>query len=464
MITAEDIIRLATNGESYKVDLKASVPSKVRELAEEVCSFANADGGYILIGIDNQNNIKGTAIDNNKRSAIQDTINSISPSISCESYSVNVDGKNVWVIEVPRGKDRPYIYGGSVYVRQGANAQVLRTRDEMMAFFRECNSIHFDEKPTKFVDMEEELDKENFSLFCEKANISESVGEKQILTNLEAFDKESGLPKAGAVMFFCEHPEKHYAQSWVHCVRFLGKTRVNILDNKHFKGTLHSQYTQALNWLKERLETRIIINDGGPHKEVLELPEDALREALINALCHRDYYEDGAVTMVEVYDDRVVITNPGGLLPEVAEDFGHKSLSRNPFICAMFTRMQLVEKIGSGIKRMRDLMRENNLPEPIFDNKKFFNITFMRGMRNENGNGENIGENFDENKYLGVLTDRQCVILREIYRDESSTATSLARTLAMAQRTVEREISYLRKNGYIDKIGPQNKGRWIILK
>lgn len=360
------------------------------------------------------------------------------------------------MIEVPRGKDRPYIYGGSVYVRQGANAQVLRTRDEMMAFFRECNSIHFDEKPTKFVDMVEELDKENFSLFCQKANISESVGVKQILTNLDAFDKESGLPKAGTVMFFCEHPEKHYAQSWVHCVRFLGKTRVNILDNKHFKGTLHSQYIQALNWLKERLETRIIINDGGPHKEVLELPEDALREALINALCHRDYYEDGAVTMVEVYDDRVVITNPGGLLPEVAEDFGHKSLSRNPFIFSMFTRMQLVEKIGSGIKRMRDLMRENNLPEPIFDNKRFFNITFIR----DNKNVRNDVCNSDTEQ----LTERQRLILDLVKKEPTLSAAKMSVMMSVNKKTIERDIIKLKSLGFIERDGSNAKGRWIILK
>jgi ATP-dependent DNA helicase RecG len=90
MITAEDIKRMAEQGESYYVDFKASVPPKVRDLTEEVCSFANAAGGYVLIGVDDHGNIKGASIDNSKRSAIQDSIGEVSPALHCELYSVDV--------------------------------------------------------------------------------------------------------------------------------------------------------------------------------------------------------------------------------------------------------------------------------------------------------------------------------------------------------------------------------------
>ena len=117
MITAEDIKRMAERGETYNVDFKVLVPQKVRDITEEVCSFANAAGGYILIGIDDYGIVKGTTIDNSKRSAIQGSIGEISPALHCEIYPVDVEGKEVWVVEVPAGRQVPYFFGGCVFVR-----------------------------------------------------------------------------------------------------------------------------------------------------------------------------------------------------------------------------------------------------------------------------------------------------------------------------------------------------------
>lgn len=95
MLTASQIQEMVKGGEGYNVDFKRSVPSKVKEISDEVAGFANAAGGYVLIGVDNDNQIIGAEIDNNKRSAIQDTIGEISPSLKCELYPVDVNGKKV---------------------------------------------------------------------------------------------------------------------------------------------------------------------------------------------------------------------------------------------------------------------------------------------------------------------------------------------------------------------------------
>lgn len=103
--------------------------------------------------------------------------------------------------------------------------------------------------------------------------------------------------------------------------------------------------------------------DGfNPRIEKWEIPLDAIKEALTNSLCHRDYFDTAANIMVELYEDRLEISNPGGLLPIVARNFGHMSKSCNPKIFEFFTRMDLVEKVGSGIPRMADLMNKAELP------------------------------------------------------------------------------------------------------
>ena len=106
MITADRIQYLIRQGEGYKVDFKSAVPAKVRELSEEVCSFANAGGGFIFIGVDDKGKIIGCNITNSKRSAISDTITEISPQIDFEMYSADIEGKTVWVIDIPAGKDK----------------------------------------------------------------------------------------------------------------------------------------------------------------------------------------------------------------------------------------------------------------------------------------------------------------------------------------------------------------------
>ena len=107
MQTTAYIQQLIRQGEGPQVEFKVRVPSKVRELTEEVCAFANADGGYALIGIDDKGKTVGANLDNQARSAIQGSISEISPALKVEMYAVTLECLFVWVIDVPSGKDKP---------------------------------------------------------------------------------------------------------------------------------------------------------------------------------------------------------------------------------------------------------------------------------------------------------------------------------------------------------------------
>ena len=379
MITAEDIKRMAKRGETYTVDFKVAVPQKVRDITEEVCSFANAAGGCVLIGIDDHGVIKGATIDNAKRSAIQGSIGEISPALHCDLYPVDVDGKEVWVVEVPAGRQLPYFFGGSVFVREGANSQKLTNVEEIRELFQQAEKIYYDSIPNKKYNIYENLDSGMLKAFRREAHISNNVDDEQLLENLQAFT-ESGEVKRGAILFFAKHPEELLFHAVVRCTQFKGTDKLHIIDDKTFGGTLVSQYEQSLSWIQSKLNLEYEIKGTGARTEKWELPLDVFREALINALAHRDYYEQGAFTCVEVYDDRIEITNPGGLLPIVAKHFGRKSLSRNPYIFSLFMRMNLVEHVGSGIARMKELMLNAGLPEPQYETEGMFNIILYRSQ------------------------------------------------------------------------------------
>ena len=383
MLNTETIQSLIDSGEGYNVEFKVRVPSKVRELTEEICAFANADGGYLLIGVDDNGQVVDTNLENDKRSAIQGSISEISPALHCELYSVNLVNKTVWVIDVPSGKDKPYIFSGSIYVREGANSQKLRTAEEMRSFFQECNKIFFDHIPCHWFNIYMDADEQMIKDFRTEAKLSPSTPDKQIFENLELFT-ENGTAKNGAAMFFGKQPERKFPHAVTRCVLFKGTNKVYIIDDKTFGGSLYQQYLQAMSWLESKLQVAYKIEGAGPREEIWEIPLTVFKEAIINALSHRDYYEQGASIMIEMFDDRVEISNPGGLLPVVAKDFGHKSMTRNPLIFGLFTRMHLVERVASGIPRMQEAMREANLPEPEFHTEGMFTAVFKRGISIKN--------------------------------------------------------------------------------
>lgn len=113
-------------------------------------------------------------------------------------------------------------------------------------------------------------------------------------------------------------------------------------------------------------------------EEIWEIPIEVFKEAILNALSHRDYYEKGGEILISVFDDRVEIANPGGLLPAVAKSFGLLSLSRNPAVFGLFTRMHVVEHVGSGIRRMKEAMEKANLPLPQYTTEDAYIFAVQR--------------------------------------------------------------------------------------
>ena len=118
MLDTENLQSLINSGEGYNVEFKVRVPSKVRELTEEICAFANEDGRYLLIGVDDNGKVIGTTLENDKQSAIHDSTSEIFPVLHCKIYAANIGDKTVWVIDVQSGEDKPYIFSGSILIRK----------------------------------------------------------------------------------------------------------------------------------------------------------------------------------------------------------------------------------------------------------------------------------------------------------------------------------------------------------
>lgn len=452
MITDKDIKSIAASGEGYNAEFKVRLPKKIKEVTEEICAFANASGGTLLIGVDDDNVIQGCTIDNAKRSAIHNSIREIKPSLNCDIYPVDVNGKEVWVIEVPSGTQKPYALSGAIYVRIGPNTQKVTEIEEMRDFFQQADRIYFDETPCPAFDITTGIHTDNLNEFKAEANLSSAVPNDQIFRNLKLQDQNNAF-KNGAVLFFGKEPQQYIDTALIRCVAFDGKDKRYVVDDKKFTGPLYVQYKEAIQWLKNKLDVRYDIEGTtGPREEIWEIPQTVFKEVIVNALAHRDYYDRGATITIELFDDRVEIANPGGLVSAVSsKDFGKRSHSRNPLVFGLFARMRMVEQIGSGIGRIKDLMKENDLQPPQFSFDGMFTVTLRRP--------------FDFEKWISRwekhLTKTRITILRAVHNNPKMTKTIIADLAGIGSTALDKNIEHLKDLGLLDREGTKG-GRWIL--
>ena len=195
-------------------------------------------------------------------------------------------------------------------------------------------------------------------------------------------------------------------------------------------------------------------------EEIPEIPDIALREATINAVCHRDYFEKGANVMIEIFDDRVEISNPGGLPSGLdAKEFGTKSVVRNPVIASLLNRADYIEQIGTGINRIKNAVKEHGQGSVEFYYNNFFTVTFTRTKKV----GEKLGVKLGDK--LGVkLGENEIKILELMRENKYITTKELSGHIKISTTAVDNNISKLKKKGVLRRIGPAKGGYWKVVE
>ncbi|MCL2844524.1 MAG: putative DNA binding domain-containing protein [Chitinivibrionia bacterium] len=376
MIKDFDVI--LSEGESYTIEFKESAD---KSLSAEVCAFANASGGRIFIGVNDNGQVVGTDVSNVARSRIQDTVNQIEPRLK-----VNIDiHDNIIVITVPEGAHKPYSCSKGFYLRSGPNSQKLE-RDSIIEFFQNEGRIRYDEIIREDLPISERFNEAAYKRYIKLAQISEVLNKEAILRNLDCVGNVGGklcFTNAGALFFRINDEDVKFRHAGIVCALYKGTDKSYILDAKELNGDIVSNVDDAIIFLKKHLRISYKI-ETLQRQNILELPEDALREAVVNAVCHRDYFEKGARVMVEIFDDRVDIVSPGGVCKGITpENFGTISISRNSLLASMLFRINYIEQMGTGIMRIKNAARNAEVAEPIFELSGFFKATFRRFPKEE---------------------------------------------------------------------------------
>jgi predicted HTH transcriptional regulator len=281
-----------------------------------------------------------------------------------------------------------------------------------------------------------------------------------LVKTLGVVKKSNGklFPTNAALLFFGKNPSICIPQNEIRIARFKGTTRLEFIDSQEIKGPIYKILEQIGIFFKRntRLANKIV---EFKRIDIPEYPYEAIREGVINAIAHRDYFRHGAPIMVSIFDDRVEIGSPGGLLPglNINKLEGHH-VSRNKKICEIFHETKDMEKFGTGISKMKKLMEDHGLPEPEFlEEGDFFVVKFYGPKEKilDLVSGIPEGRKTDL-KELG-LNERQIEALRLMVNEKKAFSNKEYRQkFKVSNQTYVRDMRVLSKVGFVV---PEGRGR-----
>jgi ATP-dependent DNA helicase RecG len=440
----KDLDIILNKGEGYMVEFKETAD---KSIASEVCAFANASGGRVFIGVTDKGKSIGTDTGNAARSRLQDTLNKIEPRLSVDISTHD----NIMVITVPEGKNKPYSCPNGFYLRSGPNSQKLE-RNGIIEFLQTEGKVIYDALVNDEYVITDNFKEAEFQRFLGKANISDVLPREEMLKNLNCAEIGSNgklsYTNAGLLFFRDNSRNVRFDFSHVVCVLYKGTDKVDIIDAKNLDGGIMENIDNAIVFLKRNLRVRYEIKTF-QRKNILELPEAALKEAVTNAVCHRDNFEKGARVMVEIFDDRVEITNPGGVPKGITkENFGTTSVTRNPIIASLLHRADYIERMGTGINRMASEMEKAGLEKPVFQTEgHFFKVTFKREQ------SINAQSAIDSDRPAIENGDRASAILKYLNENGKGKNSDFANLLELSPQRTREILHDLIKEGLIEKHG-----------
>lgn len=374
--------------ESPELEFKEALPSGVI-VARVACAFANGRGGKLIFGVrDEDRAVVGVnpaevfELEGRVTSIIHDSVEAqIAPQYTTLLHA----GKTLFVVHIFPGSLKPYFLKAEgkaegTYIRIGS-----QTRKADAAAIRELDlqraNITYDQMPVHDA-KGAEISDANVRHFIEKRRAARGVPpvdpSEAFLAQFGALKAEGdrAYPTVGGLLLFSDRPQDHFPYAKVKCARFKGTGVGEFLDQREFEGPLYKQIEGTMAFYKAHVQRGARIK-GTYRQEQDAYPEVAVREAIANAVCHRDYNVVGSDVRFAMFDDRIEITSPGGLPSRITVQLLGTGVSeaRNRVIARVFREMGIIEEWGQGTTRMREAMTEWGLPEPTFrEQGQFFKV------------------------------------------------------------------------------------------
>ena len=434
---------------------------KPKSWLKSVSAFANGLGGSLFFGIDNDGIVKGL-----------DDVQYVCESISCkirdymdplpdvEMIPQEINGHEILQLKVCAGSYTPYYYVGDgqrvAFIRIG-DESLPATAEQMVRLVlkgsnKTYDSLHTDYKAEDFA----------FTILANtfKTRTNQEWNKKYLLsfglvTNL------GNLTNAGA-LFADDCP---LWQSRLYCTRWDGKAKGDAINDAEFTGNVLMLLREAMNFVKSNTKKGWEKLPNG-RKNKPEYAERAVLETMVNHFIHRDYTVMGGEVHLDIYDDRLAVTSPGGMyngmLIQNLDIADVSSERRNPILANVMAQLDYMEKRGSGLTRIcnetQALDGYKDELKPVFKSTPTQFQTIIFASSDNQNVGDFVGD-MSETK----LTERQQKMLNLIKESPTISAKQMSETLSVTTRTIERDLSMMKKAGVLKREGKDNNGVWIII-
>lgn len=386
-MSPDQIQKLLSLGEGQRVEFKAGIKN-VEALGRVICGLLNTSGGYLICGVKDQGSVLGVDVSPDTVAALEKQLyDGIAPKTLVEVELEKLDGKPVIVFEVPAGKDVPYAFQNTIYIRSGESTLPADPETIRDIVLRRQTEPERWERRFSFADVEADVDLDQVRAAVadaqkvRRAFFRDPNNPQMVLEDFSAA-KLGRLTNGGDVLF-AKNPAARLPQIRVRAMRYNSdKAGDTYRDMKSFEGPLHAIFEDAYGFIVRNTPTTARFTKGQPKRDDSPLyPEDAVREALINALAHRDYSSSSGGVSIHIFPQRLEIWNSGSLPDGVTVEKlqeGHISVLRNPDISHVLYLRGLMEKAGRGSVLMIQLCRENGLAAPEWksDEKLGVTVTF----------------------------------------------------------------------------------------
>ena len=439
----DELRALMALGEGARVEFKTSFQ---KEVIETLVAFANSRGGVVFVGVDDQGHVLGAKLNSE---TIQNWINqckvSTSPSLIPDVELLEIDQKTVAAFLVDEYPIKPVSAKGRYFKRVGnANHQMtsVEIADAHLKLINSSWDYHPD--PTHELDT---ISRQKVLDFAEAVQLK-----ADFTTILEKFElAKEGRPTLGCHLLFS-------ANEPMLCTLEAGRfaTPTVIKDSITSRDTLIEQVARIMGFIVKHTNKAYIITGNPKREERWDYPMDALREIVVNMIVHRDYQSANDST-IKIYDDRIEFFNPGRLLDDLTVEkikAGHyKSHLRNKQIAHIFKELELIEKYGTGVKRVIEAFLAYGLPEPVFEAMQGgMAVTVFNAMQKS---PEGVS---------GGVSGGVTAVLEYLQQNEGKSASDVAIALNAPKRSVERWLKQLRAAKKIEFRGAPKNGGYYLLR
>jgi len=410
------------------------------EIIETLAAFATAHGGAVFVGISPEGKRVGIklgagTIESLVNDIKQNTQPPLFPSLEIEGAEDNA----ILTISIEESPLKPVWAYGRPFKRVGRTNQRL-SPEETQRLTEQTRGRSWDGLPCPSLDIND-VDKSIFDSFLNRAGQPSSDNFHDVLQNLGLFPSSSVTTEDlidgdlaisnAAILLFTKNPQVCFPEAQVKCARFDGFSSTKFLDQQTINGNVISQIEHALAFVARNTRQSIVITGQATREEVPEYPVTAVREAIANAICHRDYTCSGTV-QIRIYDDRLEIWNPGELPPGLTIDDlyrEHPSRPRNPRLAAALYRARVIEQWGTGTLRIVEACEMQGMPRPEFSSETgTFKVRFQ-------GVAERLFLN------LTGLSENQRRAVAHIQEHGHISTQEYAHLVRVGERTARRHLS-----------------------